>query len=64
MKLGRLVFRCPKCELDRTKEMNPLSDVCPECGFNPMKEYGSREDFQKEKLEWLQKGSGKGEHKK
>jgi len=63
MKFGKLVFLCPRCELDRTKEMNPLKDICPKCGFDPMKVYDSREDFEKEKREWSKKrgslGSGK-----
>ena len=32
---GKIQFICPNCDLDRTKEENPLRTHCPRCGFNP-----------------------------
>jgi len=32
---GKLSIVCANCNLDRTKEKNPLSTHCPICGFNP-----------------------------
>ena len=32
---GKISIICANCNLDRTKEQNPLSTQCPRCGFKP-----------------------------
>ena len=32
---GKISIICANCNLDRTKDKNPLSTHCPRCGFKP-----------------------------
>jgi len=32
---GKIVITCPKCGLDRGKEVCGIGTPCPKCGFKP-----------------------------
>ena len=32
---GKIIIICPKCGLDRGKEVDGTSTSCPRCGFKP-----------------------------